>query len=151
MMFTLDWHVQAKGVHMDHNSKIRVLIAKPGLDGHERGAHVVAYGLRDEGFEVIYTGLRQTPEHIVSAAIQEDVDVVGLSILSGAHLSLTRKVMEGFRSKGATDIIVIVGGIIPDADLKALEGMGVSGVFTAGSRIKDIAEFIRTRTRKVHR
>ena len=151
MMFTLDWHVQAKGVHMDHNSKIRVLIAKPGLDGHERGAHVVAYGLRDEGFEVIYTGLRQTPEHIVSAAIQEDVDVVGLSILSGAHLSLTRKVMEGFRSKGATDILVIVGGIIPDADLKALEGMGVSGVFTAGSRIKDIAEFIRTRTRKVHR
>jgi methylmalonyl-CoA mutase C-terminal domain/subunit len=149
MMVTLDLYVQAKGVHMVHDSKIRVLIAKPGLDGHERGAHVVAYGLRDEGFEVIYTGLRQTPDQIVSAAIQEDVNVVGLSILSGAHLTLTRKVMDGFRAKGAADILVIVGGIIPDTDRKALEGMGVAGVFTAGSRIKDISEFIRSRMTKV--
>ena len=96
---------------MDQERKIRVLVAKPGLDGHERGAHVVAYGLRDAGFEVIYTGLRQTPEQIVSTAIQEDVDVVGLSILSGAHLLLTRKVLDGLRAGNAEDIMVIVGGI----------------------------------------
>ncbi len=126
-------------------SKVRILIAKPGLDGHERGAHVVAYGLRDEGFEVIYTGLRQTPEQIVSAAVQEDVDVIGLSILSGAHLSLTRKVMEGLKAKGANDILVTVGGIIPEKDKEALENMGVGGVFTSGAKIKDIAAFIRTK------
>lgn len=126
-------------------SKIRILIAKPGLDGHERGAHVVAYGLRDEGFEVIYTGLRQTPAQIVSAAVQEDVDVIGLSILSGAHLSLTQKVMEGLKAKGANDILVTVGGIIPEKDRKALEDMGVDGVFTSGAKIKDIAAFIRTK------
>lgn len=96
---------------MDQERKIRVLVAKPGLDGHERGAHVVAYGLRDAGFEVIYTGLRQTPEQIVSTAIQEDVDVVGLSILSGAHLLLTQKVLDGLRAGNAEDIMVIVGGI----------------------------------------
>jgi len=133
---------------MSEDSKIRVLIAKPGLDGHERGAHVVAYGLRDEGFEVIYTGLRQSPEQIVSAAVQEDVDVVGLSILSGAHLSLTKKVMEGLKAKGANDILVTVGGIIPEEDKKTLEKMGVGGVFTSGTKIKDIAAFIRTKIGK---
>lgn len=133
---------------MGEDSKIRVLIAKPGLDGHERGAHVVAYGLRDEGFEVIYTGLRQTPEQIVAAAVQEDVDVVGLSILSGAHLSLTKKIMEGLKAKGANDILVTVGGIIPDEDKKTLEKMGIGGVFTSGSKIKDIAAFIRTKLGK---
>jgi methylmalonyl-CoA mutase C-terminal domain/subunit len=129
---------------MGQDSKIRVLIAKPGLDGHERGAHVVAYGPRDEGFEVIYTGLRQSPEQIVSAAVQEDVDVIGLSILSGAHLSLTKKIMEGLKAKGANDILVTVGGIIPEEDKKKLEKMGVGGVFTSGTKIKDIAAFIRT-------
>jgi methylmalonyl-CoA mutase, C-terminal domain len=133
---------------MGQDSKIRVLIAKPGLDGHERGAHVVAYGLRDEGFEVIYTGLRQTPEQIVSAAVQEDVAVIGLSILSGAHLSLTKKVMEGLKAKGADDILVTVGGIIPEEDRKVLEKMGVGGVFTSGAKIRDIATFIRTKLRE---
>jgi methylmalonyl-CoA mutase C-terminal domain/subunit len=133
---------------MGQDSKIRVLVAKPGLDGHERGAHVVAYGLRDEGFEVIYTGLRQSPEQIVSAAVQEDVDVIGLSILSGAHLSLTKKIMEGLKAKGANDILVTVGGIIPEEDKKTLEKMGVGGVFTSGSKIKDIAAFIRTKLGK---
>jgi methylmalonyl-CoA mutase, C-terminal domain len=136
---------EEREVHMGQASKIRVLIAKPGLDGHERGAHVVAYGLRDEGFEVIYTGLRQSPGQIVSAAVQEDVDVIGLSVLSGAHLSLTQKVMEGLKAKGASDILVTVGGIIPEEDRKALENMGVGGVFTSGAKIKDIAAFIRTK------
>lgn len=133
---------------MNQDSKVRVLIAKPGLDGHERGAQVVAYGLRDEGFEVIYTGLRQSPEQIVSAAIQEDVDVVGLSVLSGAHLSLTRKIMDGLRSRGAGDILVLLGGIIPDADRDELLRMGISGVFTAGSKITDIADFIRSKVER---
>jgi methylmalonyl-CoA mutase, C-terminal domain len=130
---------------MGHSSKIRVIIAKPGLDGHERGAHVVVYGLRDEGFEVIYTGIRQTPEQIVSAAVQEDADVIGLSILSGAHLSLTRKVIASLKAKGADDILVVVGGIIPEEDKKTLEKMGVVGVFTSGAKIKDIAALIRTK------
>ena len=130
---------------MSQDKKIRILIAKPGLDGHERGARVVAYGLRDEGFEVIYTGLRQSPEKIVSAAIQEDVDVVGLSILSGAHLSLIRKVMDGLKSHDANDIVVLVGGIIPEGDLPALKALGVAEIFTAGTKIKDIALFIRSR------
>jgi len=102
---------------MNQGKKIRVLVAKPGLDGHERGAHVVAYGLRDAGFEVIYTGVRQTAKAIVSTAIQEDVDVVGLSILSGAHLSLTRSVIDALKSEDAEDIMVIVGGIVPDEDI----------------------------------
>ena len=130
---------------MSQDKKIRILIAKPGLDGHERGARVVAYGLRDEGFEVIYTGLRQSPEKIVSAAIQEDVDVVGLSILSGAHLSLIRKVMDGLKSHYANDIVVLVGGIIPEGDVPALKALGVAEIFTAGTKIKDIASFIRSR------
>ncbi len=130
---------------MSGKERIRVLVAKPGLDGHERGAHVVAYGLRDEGFEVIYTGLRQMPEHIAQAAVQEDVDVVGLSILSGAHLALTRKVLDGLREKGAEDIMVVVGGVIPEKDIARLKDMGVSEVFTAGTPVKKIAEFVRAR------
>ncbi|MBN2298427.1 MAG: cobalamin B12-binding domain-containing protein [Deltaproteobacteria bacterium] len=128
---------------MEQESRVRILIAKPGLDGHERGARVVAFGLRDEGFEVIYTGLRQTPEQIVRSAIQEDVSVIGLSILSGAHISLSRKVLDGLRENNAGDIMVLVGGIIPDKDIEALKGIGVAEVFTSGSRIKDIAGVIR--------
>ncbi|MFH2066997.1 MAG: cobalamin B12-binding domain-containing protein [Pseudomonadota bacterium] len=127
---------------MNQKRKIRVLVAKPGLDGHERGAHVVAYGLRDAGFEVIYTGLRQTTEQIVNTAIQEDVDVVGLSILSGAHLSLTQKVLDELKSRNADDILVIIGGIVPDEDISRLKEMGVRGVFTAGTPISAISGFI---------
>ena len=122
---------------------IRVLVAKPGLDGHDRGARVVAYGLRDAGFEVIYTGLRQTPEQIATAAVQEDVDVIGLSVLSGAHLALTRKVLDKLREQGAGDIPVLVGGLIPEADKTALREMGVAEVFTAGTPIASIASFIK--------
>ena len=129
---------------MSEERKIRVLVAKPGLDGHERGARVVAYGLRDEGFEVVYTGLRQTPDQIAVAALQEDVDVVGLSILSGAHLSLSRKVIERLKEQGADDILLVVGGIIPEKDIPALKEMGVGEVFTSGSSIPMIAEYIRS-------
>ena len=125
--------------------KIRVLIAKPGLDGHDRGARVVAYGLRDAGFEVIYTGLRQTPEQIVTAAVQEDVDVVGLSVLSGAHLALTRKVLEQLREQGAGDIPILVGGMISENDETALKELGVAEVFTAGTPISAVATFIESR------
>ena len=125
--------------------KIRVLIAKPGLDGHERGARVVVYGLRDAGFEVIYTGLRQTPDQIAAAAVQEDVDVVGLSILSGAHLSLSRKVLEKMKEYGAGGVPVIVGGVIPEKDIRELKEMGVAEVFTAGASIAKIADFIRSK------
>ncbi len=124
--------------------KIRVLVAKPGLDGHDRGARVVAYGLRDAGFEVIYTGLRQTPEQIATAAVQEDVDVIGLSVLSGAHLALTKKVLEKLRAQGAGDIPVLVGGLIPEADKPVLKEMGVAEVFTAGTSIAAIASSIRS-------
>ena len=129
---------------MDEQKRIRVLVAKPGLDGHERGARVIAYGLRDLGFEVIYTGLRQTTDRIVSAAIQEDVDVVGLSILSGAHISFTRKVIDQLKEQGAGDVMVVIGGIIPEKDIPELKEMGVAGVFTSGTAIKDVAEFIRS-------
>jgi len=124
--------------------KIRVLVAKPGLDGHDRGARVVAYGLRDAGFEVIYTGLRQTPEQIATAAVQEDVDVIGLSVLSGAHLALTQKVIEKLRAQGAGDIPVLVGGLIPEADKPVIKAMGVAEVFTAGTSIATIASAIRS-------
>ena len=130
---------------MNQEKKIRVLVAKPGLDGHDRGAKVVAYGLRDAGFEVVYTGLLQTPEMIVTAAIQEDVDVIGLSILSGAHLSLTQRVIQNLREKGAGDKMVIVGGIISQADIEKLKGMGVAEVFIPGASIKIIADFIRNK------
>ena len=120
---------------MSSDRKIRVLVAKPGLDGHDRGARVVAYGLRDAGFEVIYTGLRQSPEQIATAAVQEDVDVIGLSILSGAHLALTQKVLETLQAQGAEDIPILVGGLIPEGDKPALQEMGVAEVFTAGTPI----------------
>jgi methylmalonyl-CoA mutase C-terminal domain/subunit len=128
---------------MEGDKKIRVLVAKPGLDGHDRGAKVVAYGLRDAGFEVVYTGLRQTPEMIANAAVQEDVDVVGLSILSGAHLSLTERVLQSLKSKGAGDKMVLVGGTIPPADAAKLKEMGVAEVFIPGASIKNIADFIK--------
>ena len=122
---------------------IRVLVAKPGLDGHDRGAKVIARALRDAGMEVVYTGIRQTPEMIVEAALQEDVDVIGLSILSGAHLTLFPKIFDGLRSNGMDDIIVVAGGIVPDDDRAALKGMGVAGVFGPGTPTSDIADFIR--------
>jgi len=127
---------------MNAKRKIRVLMAKPGLDGHERGARVMAYGLRDYGFEVIYTGLRQTAESIVNAAVQEDVDVIGLSILSGAHLTLTQKVINKLKAKGAADTMIIVGGVIPEEDIESLKKIGVAGVFTAGTSIKEVGDFI---------
>ena len=122
---------------------IKVLIAKPGLDGHDRGAKVLARGLRDEGFEVVYTGLRQTPEMVVSAALQEDVDVVGLSILSGAHMTLLPKITAGLREHGMDDVLVTAGGIIPDDDVPALKEAGVSAVFGPGTTIRQVAEYIR--------
>jgi methylmalonyl-CoA mutase, C-terminal domain len=127
---------------------IKVLIAKPGLDGHDRGAKVLARGLRDEGFEVIYTGLRQTPEMVVSAALQEDVDVVGLSILSGAHMTLLPKITAGLREQGLDDVLVTAGGIIPDADIPALEQAGVARVFGPGTTIREVSDYIRA---NVHR
>lgn len=122
---------------------IRVLIAKPGLDGHDRGAKVIARALRDAGMEVIYTGLRQTPEMIAEAALQEDVDVVGLSILSGAHNALVPKIMETLHANGLQDVKVIVGGIIPDEDVAALKAQGVSAVFGPGTSTDDIVSYIR--------
>jgi len=122
--------------------KIRVLVAKPGLDGHDRGAKVIARALRDAGMEVIYTGLRQTPEMIVEAALQEDVDVVGLSILSGAHMALVPRVLELLRAEGLNDVLVLIGGIIPDDDVPALLEMGVSGVFGPGTNTQDIVQHI---------
>lgn len=129
---------------MNQEKKIRVLVAKPGLDGHERGAHVVAYGLRDEGFEVIYTGLRQSPRQIAKAAAQEDVDVVGLSILSGAHLTLAKKVLDELKQEGAEDVLMLVGGIIPEQDIPKLKEMGVAAVFTGGTSIKEVANTVRS-------
>jgi methylmalonyl-CoA mutase, C-terminal domain len=126
--------------------KIRVLVAKPGLDGHDRGAKVVARALRDAGMEVIYTGIRQTPEMIAEAALQEDVDVVGLSILSGAHMALCPRVVELLHGEGLDDVLVVVGGIIPAADLDAVRAMGVDGVFGPGTNTNDIIAFIRDRT-----
>ncbi len=122
--------------------KIRVLVAKPGLDGHDRGAKVVARALRDAGFEVVYTGLHQTPEMIANAAVQEDVDAVGLSIMSGAHNTLFPAVMEALRAKGAGDIVLFGGGIIPDEDITRLKDAGVKGVFTPGTSLKEIIEWV---------
>ncbi len=123
---------------------IRVLVAKPGLDGHDRGAKVIARGLRDAGMEVIYTGLRQTPEMIVSAALQEDVQVIGLSILSGAHNAIVPRVMELLRDHDMTDVKVVIGGIIPDEDVEALKRQGVAAVFQPGASLESIVEFIRS-------
>ena len=125
--------------------KIRVLVAKPGLDGHDRGAKVVARALRDAGMEVVYTGIRQTPEMIVEAAIQEDVDVVGLSILSGAHLELFPPIVEGLKKKGKTDVLLVAGGIIPDEDIQALQKIGIKAIFGPGTPTPKIIEFIRNK------
>ncbi|HZK33549.1 MAG TPA: cobalamin B12-binding domain-containing protein [Tissierellaceae bacterium] len=121
---------------------IRVLVAKPGLDGHDRGAKVIARSLRDAGMEVIYTGLRQTPEQIVAASIQEDVDVVAISILSGAHNHLFPKVVKLLREEGADDVLIIGGGVIPDDDIPFLKESGVEAIFTPGTSTKDVIEFV---------
>jgi len=127
--------------------KIRVLIAKPGLDGHDRGAKVIARALRDAGMEVIYTGLRQTPEQIVTAALQEDADVIGLSILSGAHNHIAPRMMELLKAKGLDDVLVLIGGIIPDVDVPKLKAIGVKGVFPPGTPMRAIIEFINANVR----
>jgi methylmalonyl-CoA mutase C-terminal domain/subunit len=125
--------------------RIRVLIAKPGLDGHDRGAKIIARALRDAGMEVIYTGLRQTPEMIASAAVQEDVNVIGLSILSGAHNTLGPRLMDLLREKGMNDVIVVIGGIIPEADIAGLKKIGISEIFLPGTPTQAIVDFIRSK------
>ena len=127
---------------MDSERKPRILIAKPGLDGHDRGAKVIARALRDAGMEVIYTGLRQTPQMIVEAALQEDVDAIGLSILSGAHMSLMPRIMELLAEEDMTDVPVFLGGIVPDQDVPVLMEMGVAGIFGPGASIEEITAFI---------
>ncbi len=128
---------------METQRKIRVLIAKPGLDGHDRGAKIIARALRDGGMEVIYTGLHQTPEMIAEAALQEDVDAVGLSILSGAHMALFPRILEELRNRGLTDVLVYAGGIIPDEDIPTLKEMGVAGVFGPGTPMEEAVRFVR--------
>src|ERR1051325_1195772 len=128
--------------------RIRVLLAKPGLDGHDRGVKVIARALRDAGMEVIYTGLRQTPEQVVSASLQEDVDAIGLSILSGAHMTLFPRVVELAREAGLNDVVIFGGGIIPDEDIPRLKELGVSEIFTPGTRMDEIIEFIRKNSRR---
>ena len=125
------------------SDRIRVLVAKPGLDGHDRGAKVIVRALRDAGMDVIYTGIRQTPEMIVSAALQEDVDVIGLSILSGAHMALFPKIVELLRENGMDDVLVLAGGIFPDEDVPKMKEMGIEGVFGPGTPLGEIVEFIR--------
>lgn len=128
--------------------KIRVVIAKPGLDGHDRGAKVIARALRDAGMEVIYTGLRQTPEQIVAAALQEDADVIGLSILSGAHNHVCPRVVELLKAQGMTDVLVVVGGIIPDQDMPALRALGIEGIFLPGTPMQQIIDYITAHARR---
>jgi methylmalonyl-CoA mutase C-terminal domain/subunit len=128
---------------MTEGRKIRVLVAKPGLDGHDRGAKVIARALRDAGMEVIYTGLRQTPEMVVNSALQEDVDVIGLSILSGAHNAIVPRVMDLLRQNKMDDVLLIVGGIIPDQDIASLKQQGVAAIFLPGTAMDEIVEFIR--------
>ena len=128
--------------------KIRVLVAKPGLDGHDRGAKIIARALRDAGMEVIYTGLRQTPEMIVEAAIQEDVDVIGMSILSGAHMTLFPRVMKLLAENGLDDVLVVAGGIIPDDDVPALRDIGVAGIFGPGTSTEEATRFIKENVRR---
>jgi len=127
--------------------KIRVVIAKPGLDGHDRGAKVIARALRDAGMEVIYTGLRQTPEQVVSAALQEDADVIGLSILSGAHNHIAPRLMQLLKEKGLDDVLVVIGGIIPDVDIPKLKEIGVKGIFLPGTPMQQIIDFINENAR----
>ena len=124
--------------------RIRVVVAKPGLDGHDRGAKVIARALRDAGMEVIYTGLRQTPEQIVSAALQEDADVIGLSILSGAHTTIVPKLMALLKERGMDDVLVVLGGIIPDADVDAMKALGVAAIFQPGASLESIIQFIQS-------
>jgi methylmalonyl-CoA mutase C-terminal domain/subunit len=128
--------------------KLRVIIAKPGLDGHDRGAKVIARALRDAGMEVIYTGLRQTPEQIAAAALQEDADVVGLSILSGAHNHIAPQLMDLLKQKGLDDVLVVIGGIIPDVDVPKLKEIGVKGIFLPGTPMQEIIDFINTNARQ---
>ena len=128
--------------------KIRVLVGKAGLDGHDRGAKVVASAMRDAGFEVIYTGLRQTPEAIVRAAVQEDVDAIGLSILSGAHMALFPRIMEELRTRGLNDVLVYAGGIIPDDDIPAVKDMGVAGVFGPGTPMQEAVRFVQENVKR---
>jgi methylmalonyl-CoA mutase, C-terminal domain len=130
------------------DQKIRVIVAKPGLDGHDRGAKVIARAFRDAGFEVIYTGLRQTPEQIVNAALQEDADAVGLSVLSGAHMTLCPRIMELMKKERLDDVLVVVGGIIPDQDIPKLKESGVAAVFQPGASTEDIIAYIRQNVRK---
>jgi methylmalonyl-CoA mutase C-terminal domain/subunit len=132
------------------NERIRVLVAKPGLDGHDRGAKVIARALRDAGMEVVYTGLRQTPEMIINAALQEDVQVIGLSILSGAHNAIVPRVMELLKEKGMSDVLVLLGGIVPDEDAEQLKRLGVAAVFQPGASLNGIVEFIRRSVQTAH-
>ncbi|HEY1464281.1 MAG TPA: cobalamin B12-binding domain-containing protein [Terriglobales bacterium] len=132
---------------MANEQKIRVLVAKPGLDGHDRGAKVIARALRDAGMEVIYTGLRQTPEMIVSAALQEDVNVIGLSILSGAHNAIVPRIMNLLRENKMNDVLVVVGGIIPEQDMEGLKKIGVAAIFPPGTAMDGIVQFIRSNTK----
>ena len=134
---------------VQENNPIRVLVAKPGLDGHDRGAKVIARALRDSGMEVIYTGIRQTPEMIVQAASQEDVDVLGLSILSGAHLDIIPQILQLLKDQGMSDVLVVLGGIIPEQDREALAQMGVAAVFGPGTPTRDIVKFIASKSRTV--
>lgn len=131
---------------MSHS--IRVVIGKPGLDGHDRGAKVIARALRDAGMEVVYTGLRQTPEQIVAAALQEDADVIGLSILSGAHLHICPRIMELLKAQGLDDVLVVLGGIIPDADIPLLNQLGIRGVFLPGTPMQDVVRFVAEHSRQ---
>jgi len=130
------------------SQSIRVVIAKPGLDGHDRGAKVIARALRDAGMEVVYTGLRQTPEQIVSAALQEDADVIGLSILSGAHLHICPRIMELLKAQGMEDVLVVIGGIIPDADIPVLNDLGIHGVFLPGTPMQDVVTYVSEHVRR---
>ena len=130
------------------SERIRVVVAKPGLDGHDRGAKIIARAFRDAGFEVIYTGLRQTPEQVVNAALQEDADVVGLSVLSGAHMTLCPRIMELMKKEGLDDVLVLVGGIIPDQDVTKLKEYGVAEIFQPGASTEDIVTYVRQHVRK---
>jgi len=130
------------------DARIRVIVAKPGLDGHDRGAKVIARAFRDAGFEVIYTGLRQTPEQIVNAALQEDADVVGLSVLSGAHMTLCPRIMELMKKESLDDVLVVVGGIIPDQDIPKLKEAGIAEIFQPGASTEEIVAYVRNNARK---
>jgi methylmalonyl-CoA mutase, C-terminal domain len=142
-------HEQTQAQAGSHTGrKIRVLIAKPGLDGHDRGAKIIARALRDAGMEVIYTGLHQTPEMIAEAALQEDVDAVGLSILSGAHMALFPRIMEELRTRGLDDVLVYAGGIIPDDDIPAVKDMGVAGVFGPGTPMQEAVRFVQENVKR---